>query len=153
VRFSKILLASHGTKGARAAEEAALALCPPDGSIDHLYIVADFWLGMRGDDWLNNVAARMRFERHLENELAADMQAEFDRFAALAGEKALAVRQLTKVGKPEECLIEVAAAEAYDLVIIGAPRPKGEPGYRSRMAVEPLAKRLTRPLLRIPFPA
>ncbi len=108
---------------------------------------------MRGDDWLNNVAARMRFERHLENELAADMQAEFDRFAALAGEKALAVRQLTKVGKPEECLIEVAAAEAYDLVIIGAPRPKGEPGYRSRMAVEPLAKRLTRPLLRIPFPA
>lgn len=51
-----ILLASHGTPGARAAERAAFDLCAADGRLCHLVIVPDFWKGMLGDDWLNNAA-------------------------------------------------------------------------------------------------
>jgi hypothetical protein len=51
-----ILLASHGTPGARAAEAAAFDLCAQEGRVHHLVVVPDFWKGMLGDDWLNNAA-------------------------------------------------------------------------------------------------
>ena len=57
-----------------------------------------------------------------------------------------------QLGKPAECLIAVAAAGEYDLVVVGSPRPKGMPGYRSRLAVEALVKALKTPLLVVPHP-
>lgn len=56
----KILCASHGTEGARAAEDQALGFCHSDVTLHHLIVVPDFWKGMMGDDWLNNAATQER---------------------------------------------------------------------------------------------
>jgi hypothetical protein len=68
----RVLVASHGTDGARAAETLALASCAPGATLHHLYVVPDLWRGMMGDDWLNNVRTRIRFGDYLEGELASE---------------------------------------------------------------------------------
>jgi hypothetical protein len=68
-----ILLASHGTPGARAAESSVLDLCAPDGRVHHLVVVPDFWKGMLGDDWLNNAAVHLRFGRYVEGQLEREI--------------------------------------------------------------------------------
>jgi hypothetical protein len=49
-------------------------------------------------------------------------------------------------------LLDYAATLRPDIVVIGAPRPKGSPGLRSRMRVEKLAGALGAPLLVVPHP-
>ena len=56
------------------------------------------------------------------------------------------------LGKPDQALLDYAAAIHPDLVVIGAPRPRGTPGLRSRMRVDKLAGALGSPLLVIPHP-
>lgn len=149
---ANILLASHGTRGAQAAEETAFGLCAPGGTIRHLEVVPDFWKGMRGDDWLNNAVTQDRFGQYLESQL----QREIAEHAATLGGKAttrgLHYENVAVLGKPADCLLADAAAQAPDVVVIGSPRPKGMPGYRSRMNVEALVRELRVPLLIVPHP-
>ena len=70
LKADRVLLASHGTPGARAAERAALALAAPAATIFHLVVVPDLWKGMMGDDWLNNASTRAAYGRHVESQLA-----------------------------------------------------------------------------------
>ena len=95
MHIGKIILASHGTAGARAAEDVALALCAENGAtLLHLlvvpdfwkdiFVVPDFWKGMMGDDWLNNAVTRIRFGDYVENQLAGDAAGEIDRLAKAA---------------------------------------------------------------------
>ena len=150
--YKKILLASHGTKGAMAAEEQAISLCGKDSSIDHLEIVPDFWKGMMGDDWLNNASTQQVFGQYVENQLQQEIQQRIDVLRDKVEAAGIRYTPFVKLGKPADCLIEQDAANTYDLIIIGSPRPRGEEGYRSRMQLEPLIKSLTAPLLIIPFP-
>ena len=149
---SRILLASHGTPGARAAERAALGLAGPAATIFHLVVVPDFWKGMMGDDWLNNASTRAAYGRHVESELAREI--EEHRLALEREVKATGGRYETTavLGKPDQALLEYAAAVHPDLVVIGAPRPPGAPGLRSRMRVDKLAGALNAPLLIVPHP-
>ena len=147
-----ILLASHGTPGARAAECAALDLCAADGRVHHLVVVPDFWKGMLGDDWLNNAAVHLRFGRYVENQLEREIVEHAAQVEAETKRRDLGYSCETRLGKSAECLIAVAAAGEYDLVVVGSPRPKGMPGYRSRLAVETLVKALKTPLLVVPHP-
>lgn len=147
-----ILLASHGTAGARAAEAAAFALCEPGGRLRHLVVVPDFWKGMLGDDWLNNAAVHVRFGRYVEGQLEREIVAHAETVAAEAKRRNLGYDCEVRFGKPAECLVAVAGKGEFDLVVIGSPRPKGAPGLRSRMDTETLAKSLTIPLLTVPHP-
>lgn len=147
----RILLASHGTPGARIAEELALEKAARAGAeMVHLYVVPDFWAGMKGDDWLNSPPARNAFGDYLEQELAREAETVINRINQVAQE--MGVRLTTHVlnGKPADCLLRLAADCAPDLVIIGAPRKKGEPGYSSRMKLKPLLQSLGCPLLIVP---
>ncbi len=150
--YQKILLASHGTAGARAAESAALAAADGGARLHHLVVVPDFWKGMLGDDWLNNAAVHIRFGHYVENELMREIAELVARLESTATSRGLIYSHEFRLGRPTDCLIEVAAANRYDLVVIGSRRPKGRPGYRSRMAVETLSKSLTAPLLVVPHP-
>lgn len=153
MKIAKILLASHGTPGARAAESAALDLAQENGaSIHHLLVVPDFWKGMMGDDWLNNAVTQARFGDYVENQLAADAAIEINRVEKLAQEKSISYSCDFKLGKPAETLLEECAADDFDMVVIGSPRPKGAPGYRSRMVLETLVRKLSVRLLIIPHP-
>ncbi|HEU0289225.1 MAG TPA: universal stress protein [Burkholderiales bacterium] len=149
---SRVLIASHGTPGARAAELAALELAAPGAAILHLVVVPDFWKGMMGDDWLNNASTRAAYGRHVESQLAQEIEQHrihFEREIRASGRH---YEIKVVIGKPDEALLEYAAAARPDLVVIGAPRPRGTPGLRSRMRVEKLIGALAVALVVIPHP-
>ncbi len=152
LKTERILLASHGTPGARAAERAALELAAPAALILHLVVVPDFWRGMMGDDWLNNASTRAAYGRHVESQLAREIE---EHRRSLEQEIRASGRHYeikVVIGKPDAALIEHAAAVRPDLVVIGSPRPPGVPGLRSRMRVEKLVGALGAPLVVIPQP-
>jgi nucleotide-binding universal stress UspA family protein len=150
--FAHILLASHDTPGARAAEHAAFGLCSTHGRLSHLIVVPDLWRGMMGDDWLNNAATRDVYGKYVENQLQREIQSHIDRMRPAALARGLAYEFMVMLGKPTECLLAYSREIAPALVVIGAPRPKGQVGLRSRMHPERLAVALSAPLLVIPYP-
>ncbi|MBZ0138608.1 MAG: universal stress protein [Pseudorhodoplanes sp.] len=147
-----ILLASHGTAGARAAEKVALDICADGGRIHQLVVVPDFWKGMLGDDWLNNAAVHIRFGRYVENQLQREIAEHAAALEAEATRRRLAYSCEIRLGKPAESLVAVAAAGGHDLIVVGSPRPKGARGLRSRLATELLVRTLKVPLLVVPHP-
>ncbi|MBE9558348.1 MAG: universal stress protein [Proteobacteria bacterium] len=149
---ARILLASHGTPGARAAEQAALSLCAPGGTIWHLEVVPDFWKGMRGDDWLNNAVTQERFGDYVESQLEREIAEHAEALGREVLSLGLSYENLSVLGKPAECLLELVSRETFDQIVIGSPRPKGMPGYRSRMKMETLVRELRTPLLVVPHP-
>lgn len=151
-KFKKILLASHGTEGAQAAEKAALELCSSDTSIYHLIIVPDLWKGMMGDDWLNNGITRDTFGNYLESELGKEIDEHIAETSSAMEKQGVAYKHGIVVGKLDECLLEASKTDDYDLVVIGSPRPKGKTGLRSKMKLEPLAQSLSVPLFVANFP-
>jgi len=147
-----ILLASHGTEGAMAAERMALSLCNKGAKLHHLIVVPTLWQGMTGDDWLNNGATRDTFRRYLESELGREIDEHCERVSHAAEDQSLEYSKTIVLGEPDECLLKASKVDDYDLVIMGSPRPKGKQGIRSRMLLEPLAKSLSTTLLIVPYP-
>jgi nucleotide-binding universal stress UspA family protein len=153
VDISKLVLASHGTPGAKAAEDAAFELCVETGaSLHHLLVVPDFWRGMMGDDWLNNAVTQARYGDYVESQLAGEAAAEVQRLAARAKASDIRCSDEIRLGKPAACLLAACQRDGYDLAVIGAPRPKGSPGLRSRMDLELLARSLPARLMIVPHP-
>jgi nucleotide-binding universal stress UspA family protein len=153
MRFRKVLLASHATAGARAAEALAIGLCEAGGVLHHLYVVPDFWKGMLGDDWLNNAVTRDRFGKYLEGQLGQEIDAARERVAGDAASHGLQYAFEFRVGRPADHLLEVARTISPDVVIIGSPRPRGMSGLRSRMDLDSLVRGLPVPLVIAPHPA
>lgn len=150
--FDHILIASHDTPGARAAECAAFALCRAGGRLSHLIVVPDLWRGMMGDDWLNNASTREVYGKYVEQQLQREVQAHIDRIRQEALAQNFVYEFRVMFGKPTECLIEHSRLIAPEAAVIGAPRPKGAVGLRSRMHPEKLVGALTVPLIVIPCP-
>ncbi len=149
--MKKILLASHGTPGARAAERVALEMAAAeDAEVVHLYVVPEFWRGMRGDDWLNNAATQETFGNYVEGELAREARDEVERLAADARTAGVTLSSRAMFGAPADCLLKAAREERPDMVVMGMPRPKGESGYSSRMKLDPLVRGLDVRLLIVP---
>lgn len=103
-----------------------------------------------GDDWLNNASTRETYGKHVEHQLEAEIAVHVERMRALAGQQGLRHQARTVLGKPAACLIEFCAEIAPELVVIGAPRPKGAAGLSSRMHVDTLVRVLKVPLLIVP---
>jgi nucleotide-binding universal stress UspA family protein len=152
MKAKRILLASHGTAGAQAAEKAALALAAPGATLHHLIVVPDFWKGMMGDDWLNNASTRAVYGRYVESELEKEVRATVRRLEGKAHRKRLRYRFELVLGKPADCLLACLARTRFDLVVTGTPRRKGEEGLRSRMLTEEVLRSLKAPLLVVPHP-
>lgn len=147
----KIILASHGTLGARAAESAALEMAEENNyKIIHLYVVPDFWRGMRGDDWLNNAITQKTFGDYVENELAKEATIEVNRLKESANEKGVILETRATFGKPVDSLILLSQEVKPSMIFMGTPRSKGEQGYNSRMKLEPLVRSLTAQLVIVP---
>lgn len=151
IEFAHVLVASHGTPGAQAAERAAFALCRAQ-RLSHLIVVPDLWHGMMGDDWLNNASTRDVYGKYVENQLQREVQSHIDRMRPHALADDIAYEFRVVLGTPTECLLAFSREAAPDLVVIGSPRPKGVSGLRSRMHVEQLTGALAMPLLVVPYP-
>ena len=153
MKAGRLLLASHGTTGARAADRAALKLCQTPGTeIIHLTVVPDLWYGMMGDDWLNNVSTRDAYCRHVESQLEREIAAHRDTLESLAAARHASYRAEVIIGAPTECLLTYAKKLGPDLVVVGSRRPRGTPGLRSRIDMDRLLARLAPPLLVVPYP-
>jgi nucleotide-binding universal stress UspA family protein len=150
VQFSieRLLLAYHGTEGARIAEALAFRIAVPARTLVlHLYVVPEFWSGMQGDDWLNNAWTRDAFATHVEHELATEANEHISAVAAACAARGIKSESALRIGDPAECLVALAQERAADLVVVGPPRAKGVAGYRSRMNLETLVRKLRVPLL------
>ncbi len=145
--YHSVLLASHGTPGAQTAERLALRQCQAGGVLHHLLVVPDLWRGMMGDDWLNNVRTRMRFGDYLEGEIGREVDGHLARMEQLCAKAALDYRPRVQVGEPTDCLLGLMAEVNHDLLVMGAPRPKGTPGLRSRMRTDRIVCGLKAPIL------
>jgi len=152
MHYTHILLASHGTPGACAAEMAAFNLSSPDTSLHHLIVVPDFWKGMLGDDWLNNASTQIRYGQYLEGELEKEVQDNINRVSAEAKARNIGYTYEFMLGKPADCLLKVANHAHFDIIIMGSPRSKNQEGLKSRMQCETLLRGLSTPLLIIPHP-
>jgi nucleotide-binding universal stress UspA family protein len=150
--YTHIVLASHGTRGAQAAERAALALLAAGARLSQLVVVPDFWKGMMGDDWLNNASTRDAYGRHVERQLEREIAEQVARVRAQAGERGLRYESRIVLGKPADCLVAFVSELGPDLVVIGSPRPRGVRGIRSRMDLETLVRALAAPLLIASYP-
>ena len=149
---NNILLASHGTEGAQAAEQEALKQCKKGGHLHHLIVVPKaLWQGMTGDDWLTNGSTRNEFRRYLEGLLSQEVEEHQDRVSKAAADNDLEYTTEVILGEPEEELINVSQKEAYDLLVMGSPRPKGKSGLRSRMLTKSTRK-LSIPTMIVPHP-
>lgn len=147
-----ILLASHGSEGARAAEKLAYALCRPGATLHHLIVVPELWKGMMGDDWLNNASTRAKFGRYVESQLEQEIRAHVKRMRRETAKRKIRYRYEIVQGRPTECLIARVAQGPADIVVLGAPRPKGRTGLRSRMLEEKLFRALRVPVIVAPHP-
>lgn len=151
MQIEKIVLASHGTPGARAAERTAFELARNQGAaIAHLYVVPEFWAGMRGDDWLNNAVTQATFGDYLENELAAEASEEIQRLRRQAESLEIPFTSRAMFGEPTHCLQRMCETEQPDLAVMGTPRPRGISGYRSRIKLDRLMQELPVPLMIVP---
>lgn len=149
---NNVLLASHGTDGAQAAEQMAINLCDNGAKIHHLVVVPKLWEGMTGDDWLNNGSTRDRFRRYLESELEQEVSEHCERVCKSAEQNDITYTNEVVVGDPEQCLLEASSKQQFDLIVMGSPRPKGVKGLRSRMVTEPVTRSLNTPVLIVPYP-
>lgn len=148
-----ILLASHDSEGARAAEKLAFSLCAPGTTLHHLIVVPDLWKGMMGDDWLNNASTRAKFGRYVESQLEQEIRTHVQRLSRDTARRKIRYRYEIAQGKPTECLIERARKGPADLIVLGSRRPRGRSGLRSRMLDEALFRSLDIPVLIAPQPA
>ena len=146
--YRHVLLASHGTPGAQAAERYAIAHCTE--ALHHLIAAPDFWADMMGDDWLNNASVRHEYGNYLEKELAREIKSNIVRVARAAS--GLRYTCQIVVGRPDTELVKAASRHPYDLVVLGSSRPRGICGLRSRMLTPKLGRSLRAPLVVAPYP-
>lgn len=152
LQAASVLLASNGTGGGRAAEEAALQAVADGGRLHHLVIVPEFWQSISGDGWRINASTEHLFCDYLEGQIERETLEHLNRVNAAARARGISYSAGSKYGPLEDCLIATAGEGEYDLVVIGAPRPKGWPGLRSRIDLNKLARGLRVPLVVIPHP-
>jgi nucleotide-binding universal stress UspA family protein len=147
-----ILLASHDTQGARAAEKLAFSLCNPGTRLHHLIVVPDFWKGMMGDDWLSNAATREDFGKYVESQLEREIRTHLRRVRKQAARRKIRYDYQVVQGKPTDCLAARAAQGPVDIVVLGSPRPRGKTGYRSGIELDKLTRLVRKPILIAPHP-
>ena len=148
-----ILLASHDTDGARAAEKLAFSLCGQGTRLHHLIVVPDFWKGMMGDDWLNNASTQKTFGEYVESQLEKEIRMHLRRMRKETARRKIRYDYEVVQGKPTECLAARAKKGPTDIVVLGSPRPRGKSGYRSGIALDALLRVIRKPILIAPHPS
>jgi nucleotide-binding universal stress UspA family protein len=147
--FRNILVASHGTPGARQAESMAASLARECGAaLTVLSIVNIDWNVMTGDDWLNSSATRNHFANYVEGEIQREVSAVWERIQEEHPD--LSPHFVRKVGELEDALVDAAAEAGADLIVVGARQKTRTPGFKARLKGKKLHPRLDCPLLVAP---
>jgi len=119
--FKKILLCTHGSKGAQKAEKLVFEKFQKSFSAEQitvLTIIDKDWSGMSSDDWLNTSTTRTQFKDYVQEQLSREIEEDWQRIRDLypASEKC---RFMKVVGGIEETIAEAALKLECDLIILG----------------------------------
>lgn len=119
--FTKILLCTHGSKGAQKAEKFVFEKLLTSLSAEQvtvLTIIDKDWSGMSSDDWLNTSTTRTQFKDYVQEQLSREIEDDWKRIRELypSSQKC---RFMKVVGGIEETIAEVAEKLECDLVILG----------------------------------
>jgi nucleotide-binding universal stress UspA family protein len=135
--FTNVLVASHGTQGAQAAEDLALKIAIRFESVLNLVtVINENWQHMTGDDWLNTSACRNQFRRHVESEVNGEADEVIGRVRSRASESGIQFRHVKTVGIPVVEILNVADTISADLIVVGARQIKQDLGFKSRLPWE-----------------
>jgi len=157
--FDSLLLCTHGTEGARRAEELVfteLVQHNPELKVTVLTIIDQDWQAMTGDDWLNSSKTHATFLDYVQAQMARENQADWQRLQQCfpAAEQAAFV---SRVGAIEETIARQAAVGGHDLIVLGPQRKTRrlfnldmEKGLRNRIDMLLLHSLLPCPLLIAP---
>ena len=145
----KILLATHGTPGARKAEQEALKWAKEYGAELHvLMIMNEDWKHMTGDDWLNTSTTRNKFGDYVTEQVNYEMDLLQERL-----EKELSDVDVTFIrrgGNIHTVLCDTASEIGADVIVIGAFQKKQAPGFKARFENKHLHPILPCPLVVAP---
>ncbi len=145
--FKKILLATHGSDGAQKAEDVALRLAKENkAKLSVLYITHASWATMPGIDWLNRSNTRMRFARHMEEELGNDAKIIIENFQKKAKKAGVKADIIKVVSEPYDAIIEQSKKIKPDIIVIGAPQKRSKV-YKYRIPYQKFLQEISCPVL------
>ena len=148
----RILLASHGSNGGIAAEQAAIQACAPEDELDHLYVIPSWWRDMTGDDWLNNGVSRNRFRDYLSEQLWQESREVIQRVQKLCRQNKIIYRSLLQVGQSDKSLEQTINQSEYYRIFVGSRRPKCVDGLRDTMLTPWIEKQFANQLHVVAYP-
>ncbi len=144
-----ILLATHGTPGARKAEALACQWAKTYGAkVTVLSIINEAWGDMTCDDWLNTSATRNYFVSYVAREIAKEIDAVWARVRK--DFDGVEINFLSRGGKLEDVLAEVAEEVGPDVAVMGAWQKNQAPGFRDRFENKRLHPQMPCPLVVAP---
>ena len=139
--ISKILVATHGSKGAVEAEYYALDLARTlDAELHALYVIHKGWGSLVGIEWLHSSERRMEFYRYAEMELYRMADTALGRFAQRAADCGVKVTTSVLVGDPGEVIVNKARERGADLIVIGDACKGRSEEYKARINVGKLLR-------------
>ena len=150
--YNNILLASHGSIGAKKAEHTALEMSNSTTQVTHLYVVPELWKHILGDDWLNNACTHKQFGDYLETLLEQEINQTCMRIQNKFESRGLSYTQKVSFGQPQQCLLDTYIQSEFDVVVMGSSRPKDMYGLKSKMLSKKVARILAAKLVVVPHP-
>lgn len=148
----RILLASHGSNGGIAAEQAAIRACSPEDQLDHLYVIPSWWRDMTGDDWLNNGVARNRFRNYLSEQLWQESREVIQRVQKLCQQNKIIYHSIFQVGQSDQSLQQTIIQSEYYRIFIGSRRPGHVEGLCDTMLTPWIEKQFANQLQVVSYP-
>jgi len=144
-----ILLATHGTPGARKAEATARKWAETYGAkVTVLSIINEAWGDMTCDDWLNTSTTRNKFGSYVAGEIASEIQHVWDRVKA--DFDGVEIDFISEAGTLDEALVAATDKVNPDVVIMGAWQKVQAPGFRDRFQNKLLHPQMQCPLVVAP---
>lgn len=150
--FRKILVATHGTEGAKKAELCAIGLARALGAEIHaLYVIHKGWGSLVGIEWLHPSQVRMEFYRYAEKELYRRAGEVLDDLTRRG--EGVDITTAVSVGEPFEVIAKTARDLDADLIVIGPAGSGRSEEYRARIPLKRLLKKAPCPVLVATEPA
>jgi nucleotide-binding universal stress UspA family protein len=144
--FNKILVATHGTEGAKKAELYSCELAKIFGAELHgLYVIHKDWSSLVGIEWLHSSHTRMEFYRYAESQFNLRAQEVLGAFRNSAS--GIKITTSVKVGEPTDIILEEARVHHSDLIVIGCASSVRSEEYKARISMKKLLRFASCPVL------
>jgi nucleotide-binding universal stress UspA family protein len=144
-----ILLATHGTPGARKAELLAKQWADTYGAkVTVLSIINEAWGDMTCDDWLNTSTTRNKFGSYVAGEIASEIQHVWDRIRDEF--EGVEIEFMTISGTLDDALVAAMKDTKPDVALMGAWQKRQAPGFRDRFENKRLHPQMPCPLVVAP---